>query len=334
MDAPDVPDATDATDARSPRRPSVPALFATLLAGLLTAGCSAGGGADGPAEPALGPVAVNPSTATLALPLDAYEDTDEEKSRLAAAQQRLAVDCMARFGFAYAPPPAPARPARTDRHRHLFGLADPAEAAAYGYDKDAGRPPRERPARPVLSDSARTVLYGERPGAQGGQPGPDPRSEEEAATADSGITVGGRRVPAGGCLRESYRKLYAPKKDSVDLLFAFGLASEAHTRAQRDSRVVAVVAEWSACMARAGHRGVDSPYEVTARLGLDAEPGGAKAVAVAVRDVACKREVNLVGVWAAVEAAYQQRLLEAQAETLAAYRTQRTTRLRLAATLL
>ncbi|WP_328969049.1 hypothetical protein [Streptomyces sp. NBC_00239] len=328
---------------RHPRLRTAAARTAAVLLAVLAAGCGGDGGGAGRAvaEPALGVVAADPPTASLALPLDAYADSDDEAARLTAAQQRLTVRCMARYGFAYEPPPVPvpagAGGGRADRHRWLYGIADAGHAAAYGYDKDAGRPRPPRPPAPALSDSARTVLYGERPGAQGqgqgGRQAPDPRTEEEAAAVDSGLTVGGRRVPPGGCLREGYRKLYAPTKDSVDLLFPFGLASEAHTRAQRDSRVAAALAKWSACLARSGYRGVGSPYEVSARLGLDADPGGARAVAVATRDVACKREVNLVGIWAAVETAYQQRLVEEQAETLAAYRTQREARFRLAARL-
>ncbi|MEV7416861.1 hypothetical protein [Streptomyces sp. NPDC089919] len=305
-----------------------------LLATALLAGCARAGAADGAGEPALGTVAVNPPTASLALPLDAYQDSDEENRRMDAVQDRLTGQCMARFGFAYRPPsgaPAPAAPA-ADRHRYLYGLADPAYAARYGYDKDAGRLQPAKPRRAPLSDSAYTVMYGERPGARGVS-GPDPRSQEEADEADSGLRVGDRRVPPGGCEREGYRRLYAPDKDSVDLLYAFGLASEAHTRAGRDSRVRAVLARWSDCLAKAGYPGIATPYDVVEQLGLDGDRAGTRAVRAAVADVACKRSVNLVGVWAAAEAAYQRRLIEAHAQTLARYGEQREDRFRLAAAL-
>lgn len=158
-------------------------------------------------------------------------------------------------------------------------------------------------------------------------------TEEEAAQLDSGLTVAGQTVPAGGCGREGYRKLYAPAKDSVDLLFTFGLAAEAHDRSKQDSRVVSVLKKWSACMDKSGYRGIRTPYDVVDELGLEDDRGGPKAVAAAQADVGCKREVNLVGIWAAVERAYQERLVQEHAETLALYEKQREARFKLAADL-
>lgn len=43
--------------------------------------------------------------------------------------------------------------------------------------------------------------------------------------------------------------------------------------------------------------------------------------------------MNLVGIWAAAEAAYQRQLVEEHAETLALYKKQRDARLKLAASL-
>ncbi|WP_404957601.1 hypothetical protein [Streptomyces sp. 147326] len=305
------------------------ALLATMLAG-----CSGAGGAEG-GEPELGPVESNPATAALSFPMDAYTDTEAERIRMGQVQQMLVSRCMARYGFTYEGVKAAAPSgggAAEDRHRYLFGPADPAYAAAHGYDKSAGEGMPAKPPAPQLSDSAYVVMNGEQPGAQGGT-APDANTEEEAAQLDSGLTAGGQRVPAGGCAREGYRKLYAPTKDSVDLLFTFGLASEAHERSRQDSRVVGMLKNWAACMDKSGYGGVATPYEVVEKLGLQDDKGGAKAVTAAKADVACKREVNLVGIWAAVEKAYQERLVEEHAETLALYKKQRDARFKLAASL-
>ncbi|MER7732514.1 hypothetical protein ABTX80_16685 [Streptomyces erythrochromogenes] len=317
---------------RSASLPRSAALLAVVLTALV--GCSGAAGAEG-GEPGLGPVAANPATAALSFPLDAYTDSESERGRMGGVQQLLVSRCMARYGFTYeGVKPAPPSVAGTgeDRHRYLFGLADPAYAAAHGYDKSAGEGPRSKPAAPELSDSAHLVMYGERRGAPGGA-APDAKTEEEAADLDSGLTAAGQKVPAGGCVREGYRKLYAPTRDSVDLLFAFGLASEAHERSRQDSRVVDVLAKWSSCMDKSGYSGIATPYEVVEKLGLENEKGGARGVTAARADVACKREVNLVGIWAAVEKAYQERLVEEHAETLALYGKQRQARFRLAASL-
>ncbi|MGA5064010.1 hypothetical protein ACPB9E_09570 [Streptomyces exfoliatus] len=86
-------------------------------------------------------------------------------------------------------------------------------------------------------------------------------------------------------------------------------------------------------MAHAGYPGTETPYLVQEVLGLGDEPGDPEAVAAAVRDVACKRKVNLVGVGAAVETACQERVAAEVPADLAAYRVQRAARLALAATL-
>ncbi|MFZ3472176.1 hypothetical protein ACODT3_15510 [Streptomyces sp. 4.24] len=317
---------------RTRLRTTAPAAFAALAAAALLAGCATAAGAAG-GEPELGPVEVNPPTAALALPMDAYTDTEAESIRMGQVQQRLLARCMARYGFAYeglkSAEPAGGRGAE-DRHRNLFGAADLAYAAAYGYDPNAGAGTRAKPAAPELTDSAYAVMNGEPRGAAGGR-APDAMNEEEAAGVDSGLTAGGAKVPAGGCGREAYRKLYAPTKDSVDLLFTFGLAGEAHDRSKNDSRVLAVLEKWSACMGRSGYSGIKTPYDVIEELGLQGDQGGPKAVNAAKADVACKQEVNLVGIWAAVERAYQERLAEEHAQTLALYKAQREARFRLAA---
>ncbi|MFJ9338453.1 hypothetical protein ACIRP0_04060 [Streptomyces sp. NPDC101733] len=320
---------------RSPRRrPSaVPAL---LLALALLAGCSgAEDGAGGGAEPEIGAIALDPATSTLALPMDAYTDTEAERIRMGRVQQALLARCMARYGFSYGGVPSeePAGGAAEDRHRYLFGLADPEFAAAHGYDKEAGLGERVKPSSPPLGESARLVMTGAPDGAPPGTKAVDARSEEEAAGVDSGLSVGGLKVPPGGCQREGYRKLYAPTKDSVDLLFAFDLSSEAHERSKRDSRVRAALAKWSSCMDKSGYGGIDTPYDVIEELGLGEDKAGPKAVTAAKADVACKHEVNLVGIWAAVEKAYQERLVNENAEALALYGKQREARFRLAATL-
>lgn len=132
------------------RRTAAPAAapVAVLLAAALLAGCAGTGGSGG-GEPELGPVEVNPATSALSLPMDAYTDTEAERIRMGQVQQALVSRCMARYGFAYegvrsaeAPGAGP-----EDRHAYLFGLADPAYAAAHGYDKSAGRGARRSPLR-------------------------------------------------------------------------------------------------------------------------------------------------------------------------------------------
>ncbi|MFG2294313.1 hypothetical protein [Streptomyces sp. NPDC048603] len=320
------------------RRPAaVPALLAGLLATLVLVLVLVPGqarAAGGPTAPALGPVAFNPPTASLELPLDAYTESRAEQRLLHTAQNRLTTRCMARYGLAYAAPdPAPPT-GPEDRHEYLFGLADPARAAAYGYDRWGGRtrpPGKEEP--PVLTEEAHLVLYGTRPGEPEGPEVPKgPVSEEEAREMDSGVVVGGRTVPVHGCAGEGYRILNLPTRASMDPLYGQWASFDAYYRAKEDPRMTAVVRRWSQCMDRAGYPGIVGPYEVERVLGLE-DPAGPAAVAAAVQDVRCKRRVNLVGIGAAVISAHQRQLLQRHAGDFALHRQQREARLALAATL-
>ncbi|MGW6457813.1 hypothetical protein ACWF94_18195 [Streptomyces sp. NPDC055078] len=134
-------------------------------------------------------------------------------------------------------------------------------------------------------------------------------------------------------MRESYLKLYAPTPDSVDILYVFNLRGETQSKAGDDSRVRCVFAQWSACMKKNGYE-VSDPTGVASQLGCeDAALSSPAAITTAKADVACKKKVNLVGVAYAVESAYQQRLVDKNAETLQLVRKQAERRIRLAASL-
>jgi hypothetical protein len=239
---------------------------------------------------------------------------------------------MARYGFTFRAPSGMGGAPRGQAGARRYGVADPQTAAAYGYappprpgeDRD-----RQRPPQPELSESGMLALHG----PADLRPEDVPKSQQEAERGPGGEKVNGRAIPVGGCLRESYLKLYAPTPDSVDLLFVFELTAEAETRAREDSRVRAVSGDWSSCMKESGFT-VSNPAEAPEQLGLDeAELSSPRAVAAAKADVACKQRVNLVGVTYAVESAYQRRLIDEHAETLQRVRKQREERLRLAASL-
>lgn len=162
-----------------------------------------------------------------------------------------------------------------------------------------------------------------------------PMSQEAAQReGGSGQKVNGQAVPVGGCGREAFLKLYAPKPNAVDIMYVFNLRSEAESQSRADSRVRENDGKWSACMKKAGYS-VTDPMDASNQLSFQNEElSSPAAVAAATSDVACKKEVNLVGVRYAVTAAYQKRLIDKNAETLNLARRQHEDRMKLAATLL
>lgn len=304
-----------------------------ICAAALLAACSSPtdkGQTDGASEPEISATPTMLSTAGARFPLDAYDATQEEAAALQEGQGVLISRCMERFGFRYS---LPSRPAAADSGRsnaRVFGVVDAGEAAQYGYGNPGeAQAPRRTPQS--LTPSEEIALHG----APDLTPGDMPRSQAEAEKKGGGKQrINGRAVPVGGCGREAFLKLYAPEPNAVDALYVFNLKSQAESRSREDSRTKKVNKRWSGCMARKGHTASD-PMNATTELGITDDALGSPAAITAARaDVACKKEVGLVGVYFAVQSAYQKRQIDKNAETLDLAKKQLKNRLKLAASLI
>jgi len=298
---------------------------------LALAGCSAGGsdGSGGSAEPTVTSTPTMLRTAGVSFPLDAYQATAGQQAMLARAQGVLTSRCMARLGFTYQAPEQPVTSASGSNAR-VFGLVDPDTAARYGYLNPETANAPVRAATGSLTEAERLALSGE----DDLDPADAPTNLEEAERAGgSDVKFNGERVPVGGCVRESYLRLYARKANEVDILFVFNLKREAESKVRADSQVRAADKRWSSCMAKAGYK-LTAPADAVEELGLtESDLSGPRAVTAAKADVACKQRVNLVGVRYAVTTAYQHRLIEEHTQTLSLVEKQLASRLLLAAEL-
>ena len=77
-----------------------------------------------------------------------------------------------------------------------------------------------------------------------------------------------------------------------------------------DSRFVAVEQEWSACMSQRGFDFVTPIDAIQAHYAATTDSEKALAKSVAVADVQCKLDTNLVGVAVAVQSAYEQQYID------------------------
>ncbi|WP_145926797.1 hypothetical protein [Amycolatopsis orientalis] len=234
------------------------------------------------------PVPARVDTADLAkfaLPLDAYSPTRAENAAIGKARNTAFKNCMLGFGFDLGPlPDAPPENAGVNEFR--YGLTDEAKAKASGYTV----PPQPKPPQPEIPPEGRPIASG--------------KGER---------TYQGKPVPEGGCQGEARRKLSEGAAHDEKLVLRLG--EEAGKQAEADSRVKAAFRAWSACMARAGFDYTDpwQPNDNPEFQGLEAN---AREIATATADVRCKREVNLVGIWASVETAYQERKIGENAGAL------------------
>ncbi|MEV1089814.1 hypothetical protein [Streptomyces microflavus] len=264
----------------------------------------------------------------LSLPLDSYFASSAQAQMLDRAQDVLKKQCMKRYGFSYAPPPLPeVVPVKGIGNR--YGIADPADAANFGY---GGPDVATQADDPPLGEDEAAVFNGP------DELDPDslPNSQEEvddlpASTGNANL-VNGLVVPPGGCIRESFLKLYAPRAGAVDILFTQDLERESFARSRADSRVKDAASAWSACMGRSGYE-VSDPMNPGKELNLTEDLSGEKATAIAVQDVECKKRANLIKIWFAVESSYQHEVLKREADTLKRAKAEHHERIRFAESL-
>jgi hypothetical protein len=274
-------------------------VLAVPLIVIALGGCTSGGGATGK-EPALGPIPTVTSEAGIPqLPLDAYRVSNRQQQTALEATRVVARKCMARFGFDWHgndPTPQPDLDALVKRR---YGLINKDDAVRYGY---------QAPPDVAGGPSGKSADF---------NPSPDELAVWRG-TAPASTQINGQTVPAGGCQGEVGRKMEAGAPQG-DVNLAQNLSTQSFTKSKTDSRLLAAESQWSACMKQAGYdyKNASEPNAIDWRTRNNTEQ-----VATATADVACRQKNNLVGIWAAVDAAYQRQLVEKNAQQLSLVRQQ------------
>lgn len=224
------------------------------------------------------------------LPLDRYRLSPAQAEMVDRARNQLFSGCMRRFGFDLAPPAA-SRQLTVVGNAQRYGVDDEAQAGTHGYHP--ATPPPATPVRePRLSAAAEAVADGSGP-----------------------RTYRGRRVPAGGCLRQALRQLGRGGPIPAEPGLAERLDLESYVRTSESGPMRPVFARWSICMGRAGFN-YATPREANNDPAWRTPRPSTRELATAVADARCKREVHLVDLWATVETAYQQHQVAQHAEQL------------------
>ncbi|WP_433515258.1 hypothetical protein ACQP2T_06340 [Nonomuraea sp. CA-143628] len=251
--------------------------------------------ADPLPEPTLGAIPVVTSRTPMAMPLDPVMTSLSDIALLDKAGELKATDCMHSLGFTdWTPTTLGAL--TEDKDMDPLGYLPPADVAQSGYPStfiDRSSDTNASQAVSPSSDALRAYLGGE------------------------DQTAAGTAVPAGGCAAVGDTQL----KGSATVLPVDPrmLAGEAMSSAMRDSRMQAVFASWSACMAGRGFQ-YDTPFDAQndSRWGerTATTVAGTEEKSVAAADAACEQAINLVGHYKAVETAYQKQLLDAHRSEL------------------
>lgn len=248
-------------------------------------------------EPPLGPVPEITSNRRVPMPLDPYKVSMADIKKIDMARDAGAAACMRGLGFTRFTSDTIRSWSPADyREDGAFPYRDPDKVEASGYPRPAPAGVRPRKSTHTPTEKEMAIYNGK----------------------SSQRTVNGKTIPQGGCVKEADRKIYGGKpKLPVD---ARALSADAEMNTIRDSRVRAATAQWSACM-----KGKGMAYGSPMAARGDArwveraadQAAGAAEKKVAHADALCQSKVNLPGIYVAVKAAYEKRLLGANKAKLA-----------------
>ncbi|MEV6844241.1 hypothetical protein [Actinoplanes sp. NPDC051411] len=278
---------------------------------LATGACVHGSNPTEP-EPSIGPIPTIDNANQLNLPLDAYDVKKKEYVSVRRAAWILTGDCVARFGGTYTLPESVLLdnlPPFELGNSRRYGLIDSKNAGERGYDL----PPSIAPSS--TTDSTPQESSGKGKGAGGWNPSDAElvlvRGAEPGKLAPK--DANGKELGRGGCsaeadqiLAQGFSSDTTIPQGQMDENLPSRLAADTFHQAERDSRVVKAMKEWSDCMQRSGYsyKSIWDPNNENWP-----EPPAATEIATATADVKCKREVNLTGMWFAVEIGYQNRVV-------------------------
>jgi hypothetical protein len=259
-------------------------MFAKVCAAVLVlvtlAACGAGEPSPSPTTtsavplgPAV-PVTSSVPDGLLDLPFDDYRLNFAEESEISRARLVLARACLRERGVRFDVPDDVRTPGAMDVEPNLrrYGVVDEASAAGYGYHvPTTATEKRQQEARQRwaagITEDQRMALFGE-----------------------------------GGCTESADAKL-----TTFDDGF-FVAASQGTLRAsERDSRVVASVGAWRACMAGQGYSYADPDAAISdPRWDLDDPVVSSAEIETALADVRCKGSSGFVEAWHGVEVGLQE----------------------------
>ncbi|WP_234025777.1 MULTISPECIES: hypothetical protein [Streptomyces] len=233
----------------------------------------------------------------------------EEQVTVEQAANDLQQSCMKDYGIDLTLPRAGANPPPSDNDANIerrYGITDRAEAEKYGYELPPALQEHTEQAMPDLSEVEVEVLTGhtkpEPPKAPTGV-----RTGERLAAPGQGVKparaeYNGKKLKTGGCVGWSKEQLGLKE---VGPTFVAQLAGDSLMQSMKDDKVIKATAAWSSCMDGKGHKGLADPYKAMDQgVTNDGKPSR-ESIALAVDDIDCKKQTDLVKIWFGVESAIQ-----------------------------
>ncbi|QCD59649.1 hypothetical protein CEB94_36235 [Streptomyces hawaiiensis] len=250
-------------------------------------------------------------TKGLSLPLEAYMPSYEDQVTVEQAANDLQQSCMKDYGIDLTLPRAGANPPPSDNDANIerrYGITDRAEAEKYGYELPPALQEYTRQTMRDLSGVEVEVLTGHTKPEPLRPPTGDKAAEPLAApgrsTKPARAEYNGKKLKAGGCVGWSEQQLGLKEADPA---FVAQLAGDSLVLSLKDDKVIKVLAAWSSCMDGKAHKGLADPYKAMDQGVTNNGQPSPQSIALAVDDIDCKEQTDLVKVWSGVESVIQDR---------------------------
>lgn len=274
----------------SPLRRAIKQSVAVGATAFLLASCSDSTALSGE-EPPINVRSISGS-GQIELPVARYAESAEDQNAFFAAVNVAQSRCAEQFGVVSTMPVA-SQPTSIELDSvRRYGLVNADEVERFGYTLP--------PSGEQLADDK---AFGWNPDALEAEvmTGTTPDGEPSTLTAPDGTPV-----PEGGCAAEGFRTIWGDSTPPQGNSLVETILGDAWGQTMSDSRALAAAAEWSECMAK---RGYDFKHRWDAGNSVGHKSQEAQ-LTMAKADVACALKTNYVGVWHAVDVAYQERLMD------------------------
>ncbi|MFE0802564.1 hypothetical protein ACFW3N_21060 [Streptomyces sp. NPDC058834] len=266
-------------------------------------------------------------TKDLSLPLEVYMASYEDQVTVEEATNDLQQSCMKDYGIDLTLPRAGANPPPSDNDANIerrYGITNRAEAEKYGYQLPPALREHTKQTLRDLSGVEVEVLTGhtkpEPPntpkGVKAGEPFAAPGRDTQPARAEHN----GKKLKTGGCIGWSRDQLGVKEADPI---IVAQLAGDSLTQSMKDDQVIKAIAAWSSCMDDKGHTGLADPYKAMDRGFTNNGEPSQESIALAVDDIDCKKQTDLVKIWFGVESAIQNKQITDNKSQLTGIKEQR-----------
>ncbi|MFF0459162.1 hypothetical protein [Streptomyces mexicanus] len=224
----------------------------------------------------------------LSLPLEDYMQSYADTVTLDDAARHLQEKCMADYGFDVRLTVAGATPPPNDNDANMerrYGLTDREAAQKYGYGLPEELTDQPRQKVPDLSEEQVEVLTGH---SKPTKVGPDGAPVVKKAPA----TYKGKQIHAKGCIGDADSKL---GKSAIDFQLVSELNGQSFLQSMQVPAVKEALGAWSRCMKGKGYTAA-TPTD-SAALVQHTDPASQQEIDIALAEIDCKQETDLVDIW-------------------------------------